>query len=92
MEIGDWETLSRAEQLTWMRNATWLDLLELVSEYASTEVEYGSYEAVDVHDMIVNGTKGLKNMTREELVEELNGYLNGEPDPERRQRQRLEDE
>lgn len=92
MEIGEWEALSRTEQLLWMRNATWLDLLELVSEYASADVEYGSYEAVDVHEMIVNGTKGLKNMTREELVEELNSYVNGEPDPERRQRQRLEED
>jgi len=92
MQIEDWDTLSRKEQLKWRRDATWLELLELVSEFVSTEVEYGSYEAVDIHDMLVNGTKGLKNMNREELLEELDGHLSGEPDPERRREQRAEED
>lgn len=83
MDMTEWRDLSRKEQARWVQSAGAGELQDLLGEMLVEEAEEG-FDAAELHDMLMNGTKGVRDMTVDELRDELGGYMNDRPDPERR--------
>ena len=94
MDAEGWHDMPRDEQIKWLGRSSVEEKRELLGVILCGEVEDGGaayFDAAEIHDMLMNGVKGVNEMTDEELREELLGYANGETDPERRLRPRWED-
>lgn len=83
--------MPRANQIKWVTNATWYELADLVSDMERSNVECGVYNAQDLHGFIMDGTKGVMNMNREELVEEAEKLYNEPEDESEQEREDLDD-